>query len=66
MAKYIPIDICKDESSHTYIVPSELAKEFNKFNECDEDDFEALTKFNMRFSRYRIDGYMPQLYIQEK
>ena len=66
MTKYIPINICKDESSHTYIISSKLVELFNRLNECDENDFELLVRFNLVFSQYRVDGYMPQLYVIEE
>ena len=63
--KFNQVEICKDEDSHTYIVPKDLVRRFNELNECDEDDIKTIATFNKVFSKYRVDGIMPDLYIQE-
>lgn len=62
--QFIPVVSTKDDSGHLYIIPNELAKEFNDL--CYEED--KYKEFEDKFSKYKTGGSLSnyQLYILQE
>jgi len=49
--------ITTDDSGHYFVIPYDRKEEFNKLlNDCINDDYESLDKFEIEFSKYMTGG----------
>ena len=63
----IKVTAVQDESSHWYLIPSEMKEEFYRLhNQATDDDYEAQEKFMKNLDQYRTGGDVngKQLYVE--
>ena len=64
----IPIEVKADDNGHVYIIPLTLSSEFDELYNIKDDDYDAQSEWENKFSMYMVGGCVssaPTIYVNE-